>query len=72
MRSGEAGGPLRRHRDLVIQVAVVVVVAAFLLPTAWVFAAVTVVFLLVLPAVLVVVALREGRRHRPGTQRAAD
>ena len=72
MRSAEAGGPWRRHRDLAIQVAVVVVVAAFLLPTAWVFAAVTVVFLLVLPTALVLVALRETRRRATGPERAAD
>lgn len=54
-----------RRRDLTIQGAVVVGLAALLLPTAWFVAAVVTLVLLVVPLVLVGLAWREARDRNP-------
>ena len=63
-----------RRRDLTIQGAVVVGLAALLLPAAWFVAAVVTLVLLVVPLVLVGLAWREARTHRgaPGTGRPEE
>lgn len=63
-----------RRRDLIIQGAVVVGLAALLLPAAWFVAAVVTLVLLVVPLVLVGLAWREARTHRgaPGTGRPEE
>jgi hypothetical protein len=54
-----------RRRDLAVQVAVVGVILALVLPAAWTIALVLTVVLLVLPSYLVLKAMRDGGLEPP-------